>query len=46
MHNSDENFILSGVSKLANFFLNVGSVISVFEFTVGKKSVTSFVTCN
>lgn len=46
MHNSDGSFILSGVLKFANFSLNVGSVISVFEFTVEKKSVTSFVTCN
>lgn len=32
--------------ETCKFFLNVGSVISILNLTVGKKSVTSFVTCN
>lgn len=42
----DEGFILSRVLKLVIFFCNVGSMISISNLTVGKKSVTSFVTYN
>ena len=46
MHNSLMKVLYFQESLNFYFFLNVGPVMSILNLTVGKKSVTSFVTCN